>query len=37
VFYSKNMHEIARMIGNAVPPEFAKRIGKAIVESTNER
>ncbi len=30
IFYTKSMQATARMIGNAVPPEFAKRIGKAI-------
>ncbi len=36
-FISKHPTTIARMIGNAVPPELAKRIGKAIisVEETN--
>ena len=29
-FYAKSMHANARMIGNAVPPEFARRIGEAI-------
>ncbi len=33
VFYAKNMGANARMIGNAVPPEFAKRIGEAIIEA----
>ena len=28
IFYSNSQGEIARMIGNAVPPELAKRIGK---------
>lgn len=31
VFYAKSIHTNARMIGNAVPPEFAKRIGVAIL------
>ena len=31
VFYTKSMQANARMIGNAVPPEFAKRIGEAIL------
>ncbi|MCK4797053.1 MAG: DNA cytosine methyltransferase [Spirochaetes bacterium] len=33
VFYANSLHANARMIGNAVPPEFAKRIGDAIVEA----
>ncbi len=32
VFYAKSMQANARMIGNAVPPEFAKRIGEAILK-----
>jgi len=32
VFYAKNMQANARMIGNAVPPEFARRIGEAILK-----
>jgi len=32
VFYAKSMQANARMIGNAVPPEFAKRIGEAIIK-----
>jgi len=32
VFYAKSMAANTRMIGNAVPPEFAKRIGKAIIK-----
>ncbi len=31
VFYAKTMTANARMIGNAVPPEFARRIGEAII------
>lgn len=34
IFYSKSIQGVARMIGNAVPPEYAKRIGKAIINST---
>lgn len=34
-FISNSVNGIARMIGNAVPPEYAKRIGKAIVNSIN--
>ncbi len=33
VFYTKSIQATARMIGNAVPPEFARRIGKAILKS----
>ncbi|NPA44733.1 MAG: DNA cytosine methyltransferase [Chlorobi bacterium] len=33
VFYTKSIQATARMIGNAVPPEFARRIGKAILDS----
>ena len=32
-FKSKNHSEIARMIGNAVPPELAKWIGKSILKN----
>ena len=32
VFYAKSMQANARMIGNAVPPEFARKIGKAIIK-----
>ncbi len=32
VFYAKSMQANAKMIGNAVPPEFAKRIGEAIIK-----
>jgi DNA (cytosine-5)-methyltransferase 1 len=35
-FYAKSKGAIARMIGNAVPPEFARRIGKAIINSLKE-
>ncbi len=31
VFYAENMQANARMIGNAVPPEFARRIGESIL------
>jgi DNA (cytosine-5)-methyltransferase 1 len=34
-FYSTSILGVARMIGNAVPPEYAKRIGKAILKSAN--
>ncbi len=36
VFYAKSMQANARMIGNAVPPEFAKRIGEAILKWIEE-
>ncbi len=36
VFYAKSMQINARMIGNAVPPEFAKRIGKAIIKAIKD-
>ena len=32
-FYGTGHSSIARLIGNAVPPEYAKRIGKAIIEN----
>ncbi len=32
-FITSSVHAAARMIGNAVPPEYAKRIGKAIIKS----
>jgi len=32
VFHAKSIAANARMIGNAVPPEFAKRIGEAIIK-----
>ena len=32
-FYGASIANIARLIGNAVPPEYAKRIGLAIKES----
>jgi DNA (cytosine-5)-methyltransferase 1 len=32
IFYAKSMQANARMIGNAVPPEFSKRIGEAIIK-----
>jgi len=34
IFHAKSMIANARMIGNAVPPEFARRIGKAIIKGT---
>lgn len=33
VFHTTTFHEAGKMIGNAVPPEYAKRIGKAIINS----
>jgi DNA (cytosine-5)-methyltransferase 1 len=36
-FYARNKGAIARMIGNAVPPEFARRIGEAIINSLKNR
>ncbi|NPA87510.1 MAG: DNA cytosine methyltransferase [Epsilonproteobacteria bacterium] len=35
-FKAKSKAAIARMIGNAVPPEFARRIGEAIVKSSKD-
>jgi len=32
-FFGSSIANIARLIGNAVPPEYAKRIGKAIIEN----
>ena len=37
IFYAKSMQANARMIGNAVPPEFAKRIGEAIIKVKNKQ
>lgn len=34
VFKTKSMIETARIIGNAVPPEYAKRLGKAIIKGS---
>lgn len=34
-FYSKSTTRIAKMIGNAVPPEFARRIGIEIIRHLN--
>ncbi|MDP8240843.1 MAG: DNA cytosine methyltransferase [Candidatus Hatepunaea meridiana] len=34
-FYALSQTAIAKMIGNAVPPELAKRIGKTIIENKN--
>lgn len=33
VFKSKSIADTARIIGNAVPPEYAKRIGEAIINN----
>ena len=33
-FKTKSIADTARIIGNAVPPEYAKRIGKAIINNT---
>lgn len=32
-FFGKSIASIARIIGNAVPPEYAKSIGKAIIQN----
>jgi DNA (cytosine-5)-methyltransferase 1 len=32
VFYASSQGEVAKMIGNAVPPELAKRIGTALIK-----
>ncbi len=34
VFYAKSIRAKARMIGNAVPPIYATRVGEAIIKST---
>ena len=34
-FYGSSIANIARLIGNAVPPEYAKRIGQAINQNHN--
>lgn len=34
-FFGSSIGSIARQIGNAVPPEYARQIGLAIVENTN--
>lgn len=34
IFYSNSIGKIARMIGNAVPPNMAKHIGEAIIKSS---
>ncbi len=35
-FDAKSVSAIARMIGNAVPPEFARRIGQAIIKKAKK-
>lgn len=35
-FIGSSISEIAKMIGNAVPPEFAKQIGNVIIKSANK-
>lgn len=37
VFHDSSIHKMAQMIGNAVPPEFAKRIGEAIINDYADR
>ncbi len=37
IFHSENQIAIARMIGNAVPPEFAKKIGGVFVNIWQEK
>ena len=32
-FIGTSMGSIARLIGNAVPPEYAKRVGQAIIQN----
>jgi DNA (cytosine-5)-methyltransferase 1 len=36
IFKTTSLANTARMIGNAVPPKYAKAIGRAIINSTNE-
>lgn len=36
VFYASTTAAVARMIGNAVPPEFARRIGDALISSRKD-
>lgn len=36
IFYTKSMQKTARMIGNAVPPEFAKNIGESIIKEIRD-
>lgn len=35
VFHSKSQNEIARMIGNAVPPKLAEKVGEVIIKTHN--
>lgn len=37
IFYCDSVAASTRIIGNAVPPEFAKRVGKAIVSAHHKR
>jgi DNA (cytosine-5)-methyltransferase 1 len=37
VFYSESQGAIAKMIGNAVPPEFAKRIGRVFMNMCKKK
>lgn len=37
VFKASNVADISRIIGNAVPPELARRIGKAILEASFQK
>lgn len=36
IFYTKSIQATARMIGNAVPPIFAEKIGTAIIANRNQ-
>jgi len=36
VFYTNSIQGASRMIGNAVPPEYAKRIGRSIISAHTE-
>ena len=36
-FYTRNTADTTRMIGNAVPPAFAKKLGRIIIESHESR
>lgn len=37
VFYASSISDIAKMIGNAVPPEFARRIGIELIKNFEEK
>lgn len=37
IFKGKSIRAIARLIGNAVPPEYARRIGEAIIKSNSSK